>query len=105
MNFTNIVESTWSEDNKDREGGKINFKGRGCGNFKGSGHCNFNKQWKKSNSDYLIKKEVETVSDLSIMGEEDETSITKEGQISIAIMVESLDIELQITYSNNMKIQ
>ncbi|XP_020238520.1 uncharacterized protein LOC109817617 [Cajanus cajan] len=49
VNFTNIAEPSRSEDSRDREGGNINFKGRGRGSFRGRGRCNFNQQWRDNN--------------------------------------------------------
>ena len=53
---------------------------------------------------HLIKEEVDTMSDLLTMEEEEATSPTRRGQISIATTVESSDTELQIVDLNNMQI-
>ncbi|XP_020231280.1 uncharacterized protein LOC109811850 [Cajanus cajan] len=49
VNFTNIAEPSRSEDSRGREGGNINFRGRGRGSFRGRGRCNFNQQWRDNN--------------------------------------------------------
>ncbi|XP_020224132.1 uncharacterized protein LOC109806162 [Cajanus cajan] len=80
VNFTNIAEPSRREDSKGREGGNINFRG------------------------HLIKEEVDTMSDLPTVEEEEAASPTRRGQISIATTVESSGTELQIVDSNNKQI-
>jgi len=55
-------------------------------------------------SGHLIKEEVDTMSDLPTMEEEEATSPTRRGQISIVITVESLGTNLQIVDSINKQI-